>query len=363
MDEQKENFNGSKKSFFRGNQSKASYNPLFEMKYNFLNCYKKEELMDLARENYNIYQRLNAKNSSYTLNSHLRDYEKAQYYKKNYCKYPSIDFYRTSKSNSFCSIFNYCTFNNYNHINNEFNNEYNKKRTTYRTLQKNKSHTNMYNTINNQRQKKLNDIVQNHYDLKNYYEGQNKNKNKDYEIEQQNNINKEKEKEKGKENTKNINNDNDIDNYEDEFKEKDNLKNENKKYNYKNEYNGNKDENNNKEEKNNKDDILKNSNNKNDIKTKKNEKGEDKNLDDNLVLLRDKLQYGKDELKEEDKIIEQNYDTSNRNNNEKKEVKDEMNQGKKEKSDEKNNNEKQNNKNKVDDEDDIVSDIMEDLEV
>lgn len=178
MDEQKENFNGSKKSFFRGNQSKASYNPLFEMKYNFLNYYKKEELMDLARENYNIYQRLNAKNSSYTLNSHLRDYEKAQYYKKNYCKYPSIDFYRTSKSNSFCSIFNYCTFNNYNHINNEFNNEYNKKRTTYRTLQKNKSYTNMYNTINNQRQKKLNDIVQNHYDLKNYYEEQNKNKKK-----------------------------------------------------------------------------------------------------------------------------------------------------------------------------------------
>ena len=35
--------------------------------------------MDLAKENYNIYQRLNSKNSSYTLKNHLKDYEKAQY--------------------------------------------------------------------------------------------------------------------------------------------------------------------------------------------------------------------------------------------------------------------------------------------
>jgi hypothetical protein len=125
---------------------------------------KKEELNDLAKENYNIYQRLNAKCSSYTLNSHLRDYERAQYYKKNYCKYPSIDFYRTSKSNSFCSIFNYCTFNNYHNINNEFNNEYNRKRSN-RTLHKTKSISQMFNInrLNRQRQEKINNIVKNHY--------------------------------------------------------------------------------------------------------------------------------------------------------------------------------------------------------
>jgi hypothetical protein len=209
LDDQKDNFNGSKRSFFRGNQSRASCNPLFELKYNFLDYYKKEELMDLARENFNIYQRLNSKNSSYTLNSHLRDYERAQYYKKNYCKYPSIDFYRTSKSNSFCSIFNYCTFNNYHHINNEFANEYNKKK-NYRTLQKNKSYSEFYNNVTKQRQKKLNDIVKNHYELKYYYDDKNKNKdskdinNNNGEIRIENNINnikknnKEKEKEKGK---------------------------------------------------------------------------------------------------------------------------------------------------------------------
>ena len=138
MDDQKDNYNPYKKIVQRGNQSRAIFQPLSELKYNFLSYYKKEELMDLARENFNIYQRLNAKNSSYTLNSHLRDYEKAQYYKKNYCKYPSIDFYRTSKSSNSCSIFNYCTFNNYNHINNEFAYEQNKKK-YYRTIHKNKS--------------------------------------------------------------------------------------------------------------------------------------------------------------------------------------------------------------------------------
>ena len=142
MDEQKEDLNVYKKINKKGSQSRTTYRPLVDLNYNFLNYYKKEELMDLARENYNIYQRLNAKNSSYTLNSHLRDYEKAQYYKKNYCKYPSIDFYRTSKSSSFCSIFNYCTFNNYNNIKNKFYNEYNKKK-KYNTIYKNKSNKNL----------------------------------------------------------------------------------------------------------------------------------------------------------------------------------------------------------------------------
>ena len=77
----------------------------------------------VARENFCIYQRLNSKNSNYTLNNHLRDYEKSQYYKKNVCKYNSIDFYRTSKASSFSSIFNYCTFNNYESIKNELLNE------------------------------------------------------------------------------------------------------------------------------------------------------------------------------------------------------------------------------------------------
>ena len=80
-----------------GITNRTLFQPVYEPNYHYLNYYKKEELMDLARENFNIYQRLNAKNSSYNLVGHLRDYEKAQYYKKNYCKYPSIDFYRTKQ--------------------------------------------------------------------------------------------------------------------------------------------------------------------------------------------------------------------------------------------------------------------------
>ena len=41
-------------SFCGGNQSKASYNPLFEMKYNFLNYYKKEELINNIIDNNTI---------------------------------------------------------------------------------------------------------------------------------------------------------------------------------------------------------------------------------------------------------------------------------------------------------------------
>ena len=166
MDEQKENVI-YKKINNKGNPNRTFSRQLFDYNYNYLNYYKREELMNLAKENYTIYQRLNAKNSSYTINSHLRDYEKAQYYKKNYCKYPSIDFYRTSKSSSFCPIFNYCTFNNYNNINIEFENEYIKKN-NFKTFHKNKSFSQI-NNINRGRQRNLNDMVRNHYQLKNYY--------------------------------------------------------------------------------------------------------------------------------------------------------------------------------------------------
>ena len=164
-DERKENTNFYKKISInkQGNNSRKLYKPIFEFNNIHLNYYKKEELMDLAKENYNIYQRLNSKNSSYTLNHHLKDYEKAQYYKKNHCKYPSIDFYRTSKSSSsFYSIFNYCTFNNYDNINNEFY----KKGNIYIYQNKN----------NKERQSKVNNFVKNHYKLKKYYEDKKKKK-------------------------------------------------------------------------------------------------------------------------------------------------------------------------------------------
>ena len=117
------NFNSKKKI------KKTKYRPLFKYEHDYLTFTKKEQLINVALENLNIYNRLNSKYSTYNLKSHLKDYDKAQYYKKNHCKFPSIDFYRTSKVNdkNLCSIFNYCTFYNYKAINDKFENEYFKK--------------------------------------------------------------------------------------------------------------------------------------------------------------------------------------------------------------------------------------------
>lgn len=309
------------------NQGKRIYQPLNELKYNFMSFKKKEELNDLAKENYNIYQRLNAKCSSYTLNSHLRDYERAQYYKKNYCKYPSIDFYRTSKSNSFCSIFNYCTFNNYHNINNEFNNEYNRKRSN-RTLHKTKSISQMFNInrLNRQRQEKINNIVKNHYELKHYYEDQNKGD----EMEQ----NKEKEKEKDKKSIEyNENNIKDYD-YDEEFRS--------------NSKSGNDINNNNNKNKN--ENII---DNKNKIEKYENiSKKESNNIKEDLVLLRDKLQYGNNEKRDDYQL----------KNDSQKNINNEKNQ--RERKDENFENKINKVENEVKkNEDDIVSDIMEDIDI
>lgn len=125
---------------------KTKFRPLFKYDHDFLSYWRKEELLNIAIENLNIYNRLNAKKGSYALKKHLKDYEKAQYYKKNYCKYPSIDFYRTSKTNndSRCSIFNYCTFYNYKTINEKISNEY-LKRTNSQIMHKTKSVSELFN--------------------------------------------------------------------------------------------------------------------------------------------------------------------------------------------------------------------------
>ena len=162
LDEQKNDVNIFKKINNNSSLNKTLIKPYDNYNPHFYNWYRKEELMILAKENFNIYKRLNAKNSSYTLFSHLRDYEKAQYYKKNHCKYPSIDFYRTSKSSSFGSIFNYCTFNNYNNINNEFSIEFNKSKNKSKSISKSKVKKNIFQKMNNkEKHKRLNNLVKN----------------------------------------------------------------------------------------------------------------------------------------------------------------------------------------------------------
>ncbi len=130
----------------RDKKLKTKFRPLFKYEHEYLTFTKKEELINVALENLNIYYRLNSKKGNYILKNQLKDYEKAQYYKKNYCKFPSIDFYRTSKSKNgnLCPIFNYCTFNNYKAINEKFLNKYAKK-TKNHIMHKTKSAEELFN--------------------------------------------------------------------------------------------------------------------------------------------------------------------------------------------------------------------------
>ena len=130
----------------RDKKLKTKFRPLFKYEHEYLTFTKKEELINVALENLNIYYRLNSKKGNYILKNQLKDYEKAQYYKKNHCKFPSIDFYRTSKSKNgnLCSIFNYCTFNNYKAINEKFLNKYAKK-TKNHIMHKTKSADKLFN--------------------------------------------------------------------------------------------------------------------------------------------------------------------------------------------------------------------------
>ena len=198
-DEKKTKYNSRDKKF------KTKYRPLFKYEHNFLTYAKKKEMINVAIENINIYNRLNAKKGSYTLKTQLRDYERAQYYKKNHCKFPSIDFYRTSKSinGNLCPISNYCTFNNYKTINEKFMNEYLKK-TNNQILHKSKSAREI---VNSDKNKKIKLVKISKFKIKTNLEhikinGKNNNKYKklDNSDKSGNNLSKKYEKEK---NTKN----------------------------------------------------------------------------------------------------------------------------------------------------------------
>ena len=138
------------------NVTKSSkYRPLFKYDHEFFSYYRKENLINVALENLQIYNRLSSKKGTYTLKNHLRDYDKAQYYKKNYCKFPSIDFYRTSRAgdSNLCPIFNYCTFYNYKKINEKLSSEYMKKSNSH-IMHKAKSAYELFN-VNKKKKKKI----------------------------------------------------------------------------------------------------------------------------------------------------------------------------------------------------------------
>ena len=66
---------------------------------------KKHEIIRVAQENLYMLKRLNEKTSAYNVDKWKKDYEASQYYKRSHCQYPSIDFYKTQKCNSFGNMF------------------------------------------------------------------------------------------------------------------------------------------------------------------------------------------------------------------------------------------------------------------
>ena len=54
----------------------------------------KSNIMEMAQKNLYMYKRLVEQQPTYNLNKYLEDYNQNQYYKKNLCKFPCINFYK-----------------------------------------------------------------------------------------------------------------------------------------------------------------------------------------------------------------------------------------------------------------------------
>ena len=151
----------------------------------------KLEIFKIAQSNLSMYKRLLAcTKSSYNKEKYLRDYKQSQSYKKNSCKYPSIDFYKTLRiSNYFSSLFglsnNKIKNINYNVLMKP--KKENKKKTSYQSLfysneinesnnKKNKLFLEQLN-LNIIRQNKINERFKTHYKLKDFYKKKDETKN------------------------------------------------------------------------------------------------------------------------------------------------------------------------------------------
>ena len=71
--------------------------PQYKINKNFISGPKKLEVIRVAEENQFMLKRLKEKESIYNFNQFAKDYEQSQYYKRNHCIFPSIDFCRTQR--------------------------------------------------------------------------------------------------------------------------------------------------------------------------------------------------------------------------------------------------------------------------
>ena len=106
----------------KGNRAGIYNNKIqFEYKKNVKDGNKKKEILDIAQENLHILKRLKQKTSHYNFYKYEKDYDKAQYYKRSHCAFPSIDFYKTQRANSFGGKYAYTpAYTPYNSLNNYY---------------------------------------------------------------------------------------------------------------------------------------------------------------------------------------------------------------------------------------------------
>jgi hypothetical protein len=68
----------------------------------------------MAQENLHMLKRLQEKTSHYNFYKYEKEYNKAQYYKRSHCAFPSIDFYKTQRTSSFGGNYAYTPYNSQN---------------------------------------------------------------------------------------------------------------------------------------------------------------------------------------------------------------------------------------------------------
>jgi len=81
----------------------------FEIKKNYISAKKKFEIIKVAQENQHMLKRLKEKCSIYNVAKWEQDYIKSQYYKKNKCLFPSLNYTKlqTTKFNNILKNHNY----------------------------------------------------------------------------------------------------------------------------------------------------------------------------------------------------------------------------------------------------------------
>lgn len=78
---------------------------------------KKYEIIRVAQENQHMLKRIQERSSCYNVNKWERDYQMNQYYKRNHCMFPSIDFHKTLRPGISVPLFpykrKYATYNDH----------------------------------------------------------------------------------------------------------------------------------------------------------------------------------------------------------------------------------------------------------